>query len=214
MTLESVGKLKVPLFLLLFFFMGIPGARAGEALTELERGVLVRAGNLRSEVIGEFESFIRTDRLDIAQLFDTFYIPVPGTTPQKFSTRYDAVTDEVLRIILDKYLAMDERYIYAVVMDRNGYVPTHNTKYSKPLTGDVEYNTRNNRAKQIFNDRTGLAAARNRKPFLIQTYTRDTGEVIHDLSLPIYFRDKHWGAVRMGYRSNKETEVHQGGDQK
>jgi len=35
----------------------------------------------------------------------------------------------------------------------------------------------------------------------LQTYKRDTGEVMHDLSVPIYVRGRHWGGFRVGYRS-------------
>jgi methyl-accepting chemotaxis protein len=58
----------------------------------------------------------------------------------------------------------------------------------------------NNRTKRIFNDRTGLAAAQNTAPFLIQKYQRDTGETMADLSVPIFIDGRHWGAVRIGYR--------------
>ena len=40
--------------------------------------------------------------------------------------------------------------------------------------GDVVWNTAG-RWRRIFNDRTGLASARNRKPFLLQTYRHDMG---------------------------------------
>jgi methyl-accepting chemotaxis protein len=36
---------------------------------------------------------------------------------------------------------------------------------------------------------------------LIQTYKRDTGEIIHDLSVPIYVGGQQWGGFRIGYKS-------------
>jgi len=35
-------------------------------------------------------------------------------------------------------------------------------------------------------------------PMLLQTYMRDTGEVINDLSMPIVVDNKHWGAFILG----------------
>jgi methyl-accepting chemotaxis protein len=70
------------------------------------------------------------------------------------------------------------------------------------LTGDYETDLVNNRTKRIFNDRTGSRCGSNTKPFLLQTYKRDTGEVMHDLSVPIYVGGKHWGGFRIGYRSS------------
>jgi methyl-accepting chemotaxis protein len=78
----------------------------------------------------------------------------------------------------------------------------HNKKFSQPLTGDYDVDLVNNRTKRIFSDRTGKRCGANTKPFLLQTYKRDTGEVMHDLSVPIYVNGKHWGGFRVGYRSS------------
>jgi len=154
----------------------------------------------RDQVTAEMVKLVKGNKLTLAQLFDTFYIPIPDTDPQKYHTQYDRYTDETIRIILDKYLEQDERIKFVVAVDKNGYLPTHNSQYSKPLTGDGAYDTQHNRTKRMFNDRTGLAAARNEKPFLLQSYSRDTGEVMMDLSVPIYIEGQHWGAIRIGYQ--------------
>ena len=31
-----------------------------------------------------------------------------------------------------------------------------------------------------------------RNPFLLQTYRRDTGEVMHDISAPVMVKGRHW----------------------
>jgi len=190
---------------LLFFSLVISGlteqsAIAEEPLAGFEAEVLNMANQCRDEVVGEFEAMLSSNILTFNQLFDTFYIPIANTNPQKYNTQYDKITDERVRIILDKWLAMDKRVLFVVAVDRNGYLPTHNSKYSKPLTADSDYNTKNNRTKRLFNDRTGLAAARNKQPYLLQNYQRDTGETFYDLSVPIFLKDKHWGAIRFGFR--------------
>lgn len=48
-----------------------------------------------------------------------------------------------------------------------------------------------------FDDPIGLRSARNTKPFLVQTYSRDTGEVLSEISLPVMVDGRHWGALRM-----------------
>ena len=175
-------------------------ASAQEALTGFDLEVRQMAEACRQEIVTEMEKLLTGNRLTLAELFDTFYIPIPDTDPQKFRTHYDKYTDEVLRIILDRYVDRSERILFVVAVDRNGYLPTHNTQYSRPLTGNAELDTKQNRTKRIFNDRTGLAAARNTRPYLLQTYSRDTGEQLYDLSVPIFIRDRHWGALRFGYR--------------
>lgn len=96
---------------------------------------------------------------------------------------------------------------YAGAVDNNGYFPAHNRKFSKPLTGNYDTDLMNNRTKRIFSDRTGARCDSNTKPFLLQTYKRDTGEVMHDLSVPIYVNGKHWGGFRIGYRSSTPVDV-------
>ncbi|HEX9023978.1 MAG TPA: methyl-accepting chemotaxis protein, partial [Geobacteraceae bacterium] len=78
--------------------------------------------------------------------------------------------------------------------------------YSQPLTGDVKKDKDGNRTKRIFNDRTGIRAASNQEPFLLQTYMRDTGEVMNDMSTPIIIGGKQWGGVRIGYLSDENHD--------
>ena len=137
----------------------------------------------------------------MADLFDEQYTPISETNPQKFSTRFDRFTDDVLPAIQEPILDQYNHIAYAGAVDRNGYFPTHNKRFSKVLTGDLATDLANNRTKRIFNDRTGSRCGSNTKHFLLQTYKRDTGEVMHDLSAPIYVNGRHWGGFRIGYRS-------------
>jgi hypothetical protein len=138
-------------------------------------------------------------QLTRSQLFDTNYKEIPATLPPKYHTAYDAYTDLNIQKPLDAYLATDDQLFFAVLVDRNGYLPTHNTCFSKPLTGDQEKDKTGNRTKRIFNDPVGLAAAKNLEPVLVQVYNRDTGEKMWDVSAPVYLDGEHWGAFRVGY---------------
>lgn len=149
-----------------------------------------------------FEQALASNQISHEALFDRTYKPIPNTNPQKHSTAFDSFTDKVLPSIQEKILQAMPHLAYAGAVDNNGYFPTHNLKYSQPLTGDYEKDLLNNRTKRIFRDRTGLRCGSNTKPFLLQTYKRDTGEVMHDLSVPIFVHGKHWGGFRIGYRSS------------
>jgi len=148
------------------------------------------------------EEQIGNGRFTAEDLFDTNYVPIPGTDPQKYTTKYDAYLDKVIKEIQDEYLK-DDQVVFAVLVDRNGYLPTHNTKYSQPLTGDREKDKLNNRTKRLFNDPVGLAAARNEQELLKQVYARDTGEKMWDISAPVYVKGKHWGGFRIGFSMAK-----------
>jgi hypothetical protein len=135
------------------------------------------------------------------EIFSTLYFPVfPETYPPTFNTFYDDYTDRVITPIEDEYLARDNRLLYLAMVDRNGYVPSHNSEFSKVITGNQESDSHYHRSKRIFNDIVGFSAARNTSPFLLQNYPRDTGEIIADLSVPVVVFGRHWGAVRCGYK--------------
>ncbi|WP_022670637.1 methyl-accepting chemotaxis protein [Hippea alviniae] len=151
----------------------------------------------------EFEKLlhesIKNGLISSADLWDRNYVPVPNTNPQKYRTRFTDFFKKYVQPIEDKYLNMDPNFKFALLADNNGYVAAHNSIYDKPLTGDYEKDLVGNRSMRIFNDPTGLAAARNTQPVLLQTYMRDTGVVMNDISTPVYLEGKHWGCVRIGF---------------
>jgi methyl-accepting chemotaxis protein len=177
-----------------------PQAGSAEELKEFDQKIKGLAVYCADEVDDQLELLLTSGRMTTGQLFDTFYVPIPNTDPQKYHTQYDQLTDAILQPILDKYLGFSERIAFVVAVDRNGYLPTHNARYSQPLTGDRDTDAKRNRTKRMFNDRTGLAAARNTNGYLLQRYSRDTGESMSDLSVPIFIQGRHWGALRIGYQ--------------
>ena len=148
-----------------------------------------------------FEQAVSDGSLRHDALFDFNYQPVANTNPQKYHTAFDAFTDKHLPPIQEPILQQHKFIIFAGAVDKNGYFPTHNKKYSAPMTGDYEKDLVNSRTKRIFNDRTGSRCGKNTEKFLLQTYKRDTGEVMHDLSAPIFINGKHWGGFRIGYKA-------------
>ena len=156
----------------------------------------------RDKAVALLEDAVRSGRIGQEALFSTDYKPIPNTVPQKYSTPFDRLFDEIISPVQEKIIAQDNSMFYAICVDRSGYVPSHNLRYSKPLTGDFMKDKDNNRTKRLFNDRTGIRCATNQEPFLLQTYQRDTGEVMNDMSTPIHILGKHWGGVRIGYRAD------------
>jgi methyl-accepting chemotaxis protein len=102
-------------------------------------------------------------------------------------------------------LALDPRIVCCAAVDRNGFLPTHNRKFSQPQGGDVTWNTANCRNRRLFNDRVGLAAGRSTKKFLMQSYRRDMGGgqfvAMKDVSAPINVAGRHWGGLRIAYKT-------------
>jgi len=152
-----------------------------------------------------FESEIAAGRISSSALFNFNYAEIKGTNPKKFSTSFDAFTDKVLPDIQESLLAQYKEMIYAGAVDINGYFPTHNKIFSQPLTGDYAHDVNNNRTKRIFDDPTGIRCGKHSQVFLLQTYKRDTGEIMHDVSSPVVVNGKHWGGFRIGFRAEAKS---------
>jgi methyl-accepting chemotaxis protein len=162
---------------------------------------------MEAQVLETIESALRDRTITQEFLFDRNYVPIPNTNPQKYTTKFDAFFDRVVSPFQEKIVGKDNKLFYAICVDNNGYCPCHNLRYTKPLTGDPEVDKNNNRTKRIFNDRTGIRCARNTDGFLLQTYRRDTGEILNDMSQPLLINGRHWGGIRFGYLSPCEMVI-------
>ncbi|SHK32659.1 methyl-accepting chemotaxis protein [Marinobacter antarcticus] len=157
-----------------------------------------RAG---AEQIGQvFEQAIRDGKLTESKLFDKTRTPIQGTQPAKYSSSFDSFTDKSLPVVQEQVKGSHPALVFAIVAAPDGYIPTHNRDFAHAPTGDPEVDLLRSRSKRLFNDRTGIRCGSHKESMLLQTYRRDTGEVMHDLSVPIYVNGRHWGGFRLGYR--------------
>ncbi len=164
-----------------------------------------RVRDVAAAISQAFEQAVDRGEISLADLFDRDYRPIPGTTPQQVRTRFTELTDRLLPPIQEPVLEFDPRVVFCAAVDVNGYLPTHNRKFSQPQRqGDTAWNTANCRNRRIFNDRVGLSAGQSTKPFLLQTYRRDMGggvfALMKDCSAPIMVKGRHWGGVRLAYK--------------
>ena len=159
------------------------------------------AASVGARQVGEsFEASIDANMMSVNDAFDKNYVEIKGYDwgqKPKYHTKYDSVTDQTLLVFQDKFL-VNHDFVYAMATDVNGYIPTHNSVYQKPLTGDLQKDMAQNRTKRFFNNAVELAAAKNQEPSFLQVYHRDTGETMWDVASPIYVKGKHWGGFRVG----------------
>lgn len=164
-----------------------------------------------------------------ARLFDVRYADPSGFSPPKYHTAYDAVVDRAMMERMDAVLAAEPKLTFALPFDLNAWAPAHNTVYSKDITGDAAKDLAGNRTKRFFLESGALtrasrmeigvelpgqvltraqisaAGARLRepgndhRPFLLQTYARDTGAVLTTLSVPLYVHGQRYGCVCLGW---------------
>ncbi len=110
-----------------------------------------------------------------------------------------ALCDELLPPLQEPLLAAHPWIVFAICANVDGYVPTHNLRFSQPLSGDRARDLVGNRTKRIFSDRVGRNVGRHTEPYLLQVYRRDTGQILFDLSVPVQVRGRHWGGLRVAY---------------
>jgi methyl-accepting chemotaxis protein len=158
-----------------------------------------------NEISRMLEQAVEQGKLTQQDLFDNDYLPIDGTDPIQHRTRFLESFEEILPPIQEPLLAGDPRMVFCATVDRNGYLPVHNRIYSLPQRpGEIDWNIAHSRNRRIFDDRAGLTAARNVRPYIVQVYPRDMGNgvtiMMREVDAPIRIFGKHWGGFRTAYR--------------
>ena len=168
-----------------------------------------------------------------SRLFDVTRADREGFSPPKFHCAYDAIVDRAMMERMDAVLAAEPLLTFALPFDLNVYAPAHNSAFTKDITGDHDRDLAGNRSKRFFLDSGALArsarmelgvelpaevltrsqikAAGARlsepgdgvRPFLLQTYARDTGVVLSTLAVPLYVKGQRFGCVCLGWDPEK-----------
>jgi methyl-accepting chemotaxis protein len=166
---------------------------------------IAAAQDAAGRIAAALNEALQQGRTALDELFDERYVPIAGSEPQQHLTRFTKLADRLFPAVQEGMLGFDAQVVFCIAADRNGYIACHNQKYNHAQrSGDLAWNTANCRNRRIFNDRTGLASARNAKPFLLQTYRRDMGGgnfvLLKEVAAPIRVNGRHWGGIRLAYR--------------
>jgi HAMP domain-containing protein len=147
------------------------------------------------------ESGVDSGVLTLGDVFDTSYEEIKGFDwgdAPRFHTKYDFYTDRTAVGLQDTILASSPDFLFVAGNDVNGYVPTHDSKFTVPLTGDRAKDFQANRAKRKFTKVAQAMAGHELEPFTVQPYKRDTGEEAWDVSAPILVKGQRWGSLHIG----------------
>jgi len=168
-----------------------------------EAGIIMLAENAAKQVAELFEQAIASGELTEEELFDRNHSEVPGSNPPQHLAKFSKFNDTHVSPIIEDIVAGDERIAWCASIDDTAYISTNTKAVSKPQGEDIAWNIANCRNHRYFDDRTGMRAAKNRDPLLLQTYQRDMGGghlvPMKDISAPIFVRRRHWGGFRIGY---------------
>ena len=125
---------------------------------------------------------------------------------QKYNylTGLDLYLDTLVAAIQDEFFK-DPQVVFAVLCDKNGYTPTHNSIYNQPLTGNFVVDNEKSRSKRIYYD--PLVNEDFKESYLLNVYQRDTGEEMWRISSPVYVKGNLWGTFRIGFSMQKTEEA-------
>ena len=165
---------------------------------------LISEVQTRAQTLGEMlEQAVDAEEISMHSLFRTDYTPIEGSNPQQLMARFTPITDRYFPPVLESALDLDPRVVFCAAVDQNGYLPTHNRKFSAKQGSDPVWNAAHCRNRRVFDDRVGLGAGRSTAPFLMQIYRRDMGGgkfvMMKDVSAPIMVKGQHWGGLRLAY---------------
>ncbi len=189
-------------------------SQATESVQELVSRFKIGRGTF-DDIVAQARQYLEETQNMLAQLekqgvniWDQNYRPIPNTNPQKYDVSYAAAFERDIQPIAERALSRLKGGVYALMLDVKGYAAIHNLKYSKPLTGDYQTDLVGNRTRRIWDDQTGQRAAKNLQPLLLQTYARDTGEILSEINMPIMVNGRHWGGLRVGCESSVLLDQH------
>jgi len=156
------------------------------------------------EVRTMVETALADGALRQADLFDTDYRPIDGTTPPQYLTRFVDFADRAIRPVLDRRTADDMAIVGCCLVDLNGFLPTHITPRSLPQqAGETEWNLENSRNRQIFMDNQTRRALDTDAEFFLYTYRQDFGDgrfrALRSVLVPLAFRGQRWGLYELGF---------------
>lgn len=163
-----------------------------------------RAHQTNRELTGIIEKAIERGEIGEDAVFDTHYVPMPGTNPTQYSTRFCDFADEYVRPVLDRLLASDPRHIGCVMSDINGYLPTHITERSQPQSPDPKWNAEHCRNRRNFIDDATRRAIESENEAMLVTYRMNLGEgrylPVKNVFVPMYIAGRRWGNFELAYR--------------
>ena len=166
-----------------------------------------RAQAANRELVRLIEKAIERGEIGEDAVFDTHYVPMPGTNPTQYSTRFCDFADQYVRPILDKVTAADPRHMACVMSDINGYLPTHVSEKSQPQSANPSWNAEHCRNRRNFIDVATRRAIESHKESMLVTYRVDLGEgryiPVKNVFVPTYIAGRRWGNFELAYRDEK-----------
>jgi len=169
-----------------------------------DSAVVDLAAKVRDEFVALAENALARGELTMEQLFDTNYVRVPGSNPERFRTSLCDWADRNWRPLFDRIVTEHREVRMSSAGDMNGFLPTHITDCSRAPTGDIEHDTAHCRNGRILFDETDAAAKRSSAPYFMAVY-RQEGDgtnyvTVRNVYMPAVINGRRWGDVEVAYQ--------------
>lgn len=136
-------------------------------------------------------------------IFDFDYRLIAGSNPERYDSRQNDFADTHWRPLLDRFVASRPGVVSAACTDRNGYLPTHTSQYSRVPTGDPVHDAAWCRNRRILFDAIDQQAKSSTRPFFLGVYRREaeggTYQVVRNVYVPLFIRGRRWGDFEIAY---------------
>src|SRR3546814_3149468 len=96
-----------------------------------DSAIVELAAKVRDEFVGIAEAAIERGDLTMDQLFDTDYVRVPNSNPERFRTTLCAWADTNWRPLFDRTVGEQPEVLMSSAGALNGFLPTHITDCSR-----------------------------------------------------------------------------------
>ncbi|PKP93334.1 MAG: chemotaxis protein [Alphaproteobacteria bacterium HGW-Alphaproteobacteria-14] len=172
-------------------------------LSPEDSAMVSQAQAMMAELTQHTEAALASGAVTMAALFDTDYVPVPGTNPQLFRTRVTEWAHAEWRPFLDRAKASDPRVLAVACTDLNGFLPTHLTERSRKPTGDLAHDTKYCRNGRLMFDTIDRKAKASTAPYMMAVY-RQEGDgnnyvVVRNVYVPLVIGGRRWGDFELAY---------------
>ncbi|MBL0767210.1 chemotaxis protein [Sphingopyxis sp. XHP0097] len=169
-----------------------------------DSAIVQLASRVRDRFVAIAEDAVAQGALTMEQLFDTNYVRVPNSNPERFRTSLCDWADAHWRPLFDEIVREHPEVLMSSAGDMNGFLPTHITDCSRAPTGDIEHDTQHCRNGRILFDATDAAAKRSTAPFFMAVY-RQEGDgtnfiTVRNVYMPATINGRRWGDVEVAYQ--------------
>jgi methyl-accepting chemotaxis protein len=172
-------------------------------LSPEDSAMVAQAQAMMQQLAAHTEAAIASGAVSMAALFDTNYVPVPGTNPQLYRTGLSDWAHAEWRPFLDQAKAGDSRVMAAACTNLDGFLPTHLTERSRTPTGDLAHDTKYCRNGRLMFEAIDRKAKASSAPYMMAVY-RQEGDgnsyvVVRNVYVPLMIGGRRWGDFELAY---------------